>query len=842
MARKQIDIEAQYGIGHAQGNRTVAQDYTLAQAQAKFPYLFNWAVNVKQFATDWPMSLTQWTAAAIDGVWEGNGSGFSPNVVCNSRNQILFPNGLGYINYHIPVSYGGVKGRGTNIATANGNNTSHLKVDHARWMPNALANRSLLQSVNWGTNNYLESTEIDNLRIDGSGPGWKDPSYVGHGMQLRSFGETARIGTVYVHDCNDDGVHLYGAGPGTIYDLSSFDNNLAGLNINNTNSLGNLKVVGLSCDNNGFAFYSDLGGAFEIMDIKCETGLSNSRGKPYKAQVPVWVKGWVSGHIGTITLVATPGVDGVVHFWNTANRSRLMIENIVNLGNQANLVVDHRNQVAYYTSPEAYNNASFSLEIKAFGAGNTTVTTSDIATYPLSTRTFNGQARLGPVSDFANYDFTAGTPVWDPTNGNIVTPPVSTATTIAVSISTTSVVAGDTATATGTILDQNGVPMSLTGTWSVSGPATINQSGVITTNGPGTVVATYSYGSVTPGTSQLTVTAVVVPPPTTGNIDPAEVVIVVNSAQADSQAMATAYANAWGIPSGNIVISNLGSLDSLSSSSTLSACRSAIAAKNKQYTVLAFSYPSRYGSQSITSAITFGPRNVTSLTTSPLYNYTGTTPFTTHAVRPSVLLYNQAYIRRTAHGTRPMGGKYMILAKDQSGFPRGSARAGQTATGLTIFDNRNNSTIGNGENAFNNLSTSIFTKYNTTPQPVVAYFGSMYRLCCETGITFRPGYYGDHVTSFGGYLPRVSSGSDYANAQGQTCLLWHMDKGAAASVGSVSEPWQGTNGSLPQQFLNVSIFLPLWLGGKSVIQATWAALQCPDRMLIVGDPLCAPHF
>jgi hypothetical protein len=57
------------------------------------------------------------------------------------------------------------------------------------------------------------------------------------------------------------------------------------------------------------------------------------------------------------------------------------------------------------------------------------------------------------------------------------------------------------------------------------------------------------------------------------------------------------------------------------------------------------------------------------------------------------------------------------------------------------------------------------------------------------------------------------------------------------SVGSVSEPFQGSGGSLAQQFVNVSLFHPLFVGGTPVGVAAWSAVQAADRMLFAGDPL-----
>ncbi|HRH38557.1 MAG TPA: hypothetical protein PK760_09435, partial [Flavobacteriales bacterium] len=326
-------------------------------------------------------------------------------------------------------------------------------------------------------------------------------------------------------------------------------------------------------------------------------------------------------------------------------------------------------------------------------------------------------------------------------------------------------------------------------------------------------------------------------------LDVNDVLVVINTNDATSSAMAQAYRNAWGIPAGNVVSVALGSNPNLASLSSLNAARTAINARGLQYTVLAMKTPSRYGTQSITSAITFGARNVTSLTVSPFLNYSGTQPRLQKGFAPSFLLYSSNYIRRTAHHTNPSGQSILLLANDQSGTPRGSARASQTTTGVTTWDNRNYSGIGPGVNTCNCISTDCW-KANRNPGtvPIVAAYQSMFILLGSGNAHWAPGFYGDHVTSFGGYLPAVNTNG--TNAQGQTPLTYELDKGASMSVGSVSEPWQPHTGYSPgscaEQFLNVSIFHPLFIGGSRVGVAAWAAVKCPDRMLFAGDPLTAP--
>ena len=329
------------------------------------------------------------------------------------------------------------------------------------------------------------------------------------------------------------------------------------------------------------------------------------------------------------------------------------------------------------------------------------------------------------------------------------------------------------------------------------------------------------------------------PPPTGSAIDPNDVLVVWNSSDTRTQAWATAYASAWGIPSGNVVSVAAGTSHD-ASTTVATAIRTLTESKGEQYTVLAWEYPSRVGSQSITSLVTFGPRNVSSLTVSPLYNYTGTKPRTDKGVAPSALLVSDKYIRKDADGTRPQGQAILLLANDQTGTPRGSTRASQTATGVKIIDARNNPNIGKGENVCNCVSNDCYVSANKPgTTPIVAAYQSNYVLLSPGSAVWAKGFFGDHITSFGGYLPGGAA-PKYLNSQNQTALTYHLDKGASFSVGSVSEPWQGSDGSLAKQFVNVSIFHPLFLSGKPVGIAAWASVQCPDRALMAGDLLSAP--
>lgn len=330
--------------------------------------------------------------------------------------------------------------------------------------------------------------------------------------------------------------------------------------------------------------------------------------------------------------------------------------------------------------------------------------------------------------------------------------------------------------------------------------------------------------------------------------DPATVAVVVNMDDPESSPMAEAYATAWGIPEANIIqINGLGTGRDLTDLRALDAVRNAIS--TYEVAVLAWMQPSRcrYSgelsngskSMSITSAVTFGNYDPFSLRQSELYGYTGTTPRTDRGVTPAYLLVDDAYIRRDAHGTSPAGTSYAVFANDQTNTPRGSARKGQQTADMIVWDNTTG-VVGRGDNSCNYLSNNCWVRGRTPVGPVVAAYQSMYKLGDDGGIQWMPGFYGDHVTSFGGYLP--GTGSDFKNGAGQTSLEYHLSRGASMSVGSVAEPWQGGDGALDDQFVDIGRFDPLFKGGLSAGIAAYSAVRAPGRMLFAGDPLCAPFL
>jgi hypothetical protein len=451
-------------------------------------------------------------------------------------------------------------------------------------------------------------------------------------------------------------------------------------------------------------------------------------------------------------------------------------------------------------------------------------------------------------------------------------------TTISVTINPSSVQSGQTSQATAVVYDQFGQVMTgQTIGWSiVSGPATVNSSGLVTTTGTGTVIVRATVGIVTGDSPVITVTAVPPPPPNPGG--QLNAVIVINSADPASSSMATAYRNAWGISASNVVTVNIPFTgEATTNSAALNTARNAIRAHattiGAEVAQLCFRYPTKYtpdsnvvnSAQSITDALELGVNPVTAYRVSPLYNYTGTTPYSTLNVLPCMLLFSTAQIKQSAHATRPTGEIYILAAKDQNsgGNPRGTSRMAGVGTigsrtDITVIDNRSDARVGSGINTFNNLSTALFNLKNAVPaptccpnigpaRPVIAYFGSIYQMSNPTDQSYPNGWGAEHLTSFGAYLPGATvNGYTFIGPGGQTTFEFFTNRtvGASWTGGCVSEP----NINITDQFIRPSIFVPLWKpsqadnsgGGKANILCITAAVRMPGRYLKVGDALCAP--
>ena len=815
--RKVYDLRADYGLTEMQSKMQLSNLGTIDAAKAKYPRAY-----ARLSGLGWTdgkfLTLSAFDAAWMDAVYQGQGGGQPITGVLNSQNHVTVPPGRYWQTVTAEFSGGEYTGAGTGYVGDNALSiNTELVIWHEVWNGPS-TERHCLQSGTWGgagNFSYVEATIIRGFALQGRSREFPSQTFNSSGIRMWKPGEVTFTTDIYARNFRSYGIEMYAPTPHHMGTISVFDNVKAGIGCVGCWG-GTVNIDEVSGDDNGAMIESiagngsEGGGTWNIGVVKHETCVATSD-RAHRGQAVAVMGGQYAMNIGAVSAASGSCDIDALFVVDTRLTNGTPQNSYVRVGamkgfNYATLVHDITNRKRW-ASPGDYVALGFEWTYR--GGGTLTTVPSITSAAACSTRV-----------DFLRTSGTPGHTICTPYRYILDGPPRST-TTIYLDATTTP-------------------PPPTPGTWT----CTAWSAWGTCTGGQQTRTRTCTCepsGSTCtdpkPAESEAQACTVTPPPPTGSGIDPNDVLVVTNSADSRTAAWGAAYAAAWGIPASNIIAVNGGTSHD-ATATVAAAMRTAIEAKGKQFTVLAMEYPSRVGSQSITSYVTFGQRNVASLTVSPLYGYTGTKPRTDKGAAPSFLLVSDKYIRRDAHGTNPAGQAILMLAKDQTGTPRGSARAGQTAAGVTVWDNRTYSGIGNGNNACNYISTLCW-RADRKPgaTPLIAGYQSLFQLGDAGTTVWAKGFYGDHVTSYGGFLP---AGSNGLNGQNQTPLTYHLDRGASFSVGSVSEPWQGSGGSLAQQFVNVSLFHPRLVGGLPVGVAAWSAVQCPDRALMAGDGLCAP--
>ena len=794
---------------------TISKDMTYADAKSRWPAWVGYMEYIG--ASSKVLNIRKAAASHNNAVWANDDGPGMTNYAngCGSRANILWPHGTFRIDLDLIKPQGQVIGQGTqgyvldSWGVKPGGTT--LIYDHAGWDGDP-AQRFIFRDMTWGRVDnfgYTESAQLKGFKIQGQGTGLYDPTYHFSAIGAWKAGEDYLIEDVFIYEANNYGIELGGQFHATFYSerVSIFK---CGVGAYGVIGGAHMQVHMGSFDDNPSVFHvrPDANGSIgngtslKVYGIKFETGKTAarpySRGQQLLDAEDVWVKmdvyGFAYSKVNSMphSLIRYKGKSGL--------RSSVNIYGVTWFDRPAYMLHDRDKGRLY--EMDATNGFGSNVTTWCWNSVDGVILSPGVTLRDVAASCDQRLAPLArdPMTGNAVGSWSGCTPLYSYTQpiaseGGTVTPPTPTPCTYT------------------------------TGPWGEC----INGTQVRTvTSSPAGCTGT------APNTTQPCTIVVEPPPVTPGAINPADVLVVSNTADPRSAAWATAYASAWGVPSANIIAVNGGTVHDATDAS-LNTIRTAVEAKRKEITILAWEYPSRLpNGQSITAAVDFGKRTP-SLAQSPHYNYKGSKPRTDKGFAKSFLLVDAKYIRASVTKNGAGGNAYMILAKDQSGTPRGSARASQTATGLNVWDYRNVSGVGEGNNGCNQLSMTCWITGRIPSLPILAYYGSMNSLGTAAGVTWRPGYYGDHVTSFGGFLP--GNATTYTNSKGQTALTWHLDRGASMSVGSVSEPWQGSGGSLAQQFVNVSIFHPLFIGGTPVGVAAWSAVHSPDRMLFAGDPL-----
>jgi uncharacterized protein (TIGR03790 family) len=164
----------------------------------------------------------------------------------------------------------------------------------------------------------------------------------------------------------------------------------------------------------------------------------------------------------------------------------------------------------------------------------------------------------------------------------------------------------------------------------------------------------------------------------------------------------------------------------------------------------------------------------------------------------------------TVDGTHPDGGFYFCVTKDVRTTTR------QPSFERAVADLRS---MG--------FEAEIVTTMLPEDKPAVlgAQIGTPSFTWASCGSTLVPGSIAENLTSLGGVM---------ATSSGQTKLSELIRAGAAASSGTVTEPY-----ALQAKFPHPQLYVH-YARGASLAEAYYLSVTGPYQLLIVGDPLCQP--
>lgn len=327
--------------------------------------------------------------------------------------------------------------------------------------------------------------------------------------------------------------------------------------------------------------------------------------------------------------------------------------------------------------------------------------------------------------------------------------------------------------------------------------------------------------------------------PLTTALEAKDLAIIVNTDDPQSVAVGAYYATKRGIPSANVISLALGANWATAKtttvpSATFAGWKTQIDAKtpaNVQAYAVTFIYPSIVQCMSLTSAIAFGfdmkycstPCNPTA--DSPYYDSTSSTPHTTHAMRPAMVLASttvegaKQLVDRgvSADRTFPLARGYLVKTND-------TARNVRWPDFVSVDKDWNRPE----SLAFSYIDNAAGTASNTITgkKDVLFYFTGLTTVPELATNEYLPGAVADHLTSYGGQIPE----------SGQMSILRWLEAGATASYGTVVEPCNFTT-----KFPEISTFLDHYFAGESLIEAYWKSVAKPGEGLFIGEPLARPY-
>lgn len=317
-----------------------------------------------------------------------------------------------------------------------------------------------------------------------------------------------------------------------------------------------------------------------------------------------------------------------------------------------------------------------------------------------------------------------------------------------------------------------------------------------------------------------------------------ELAVLVAQGDALSEAIASYYQSARGIPAANIVRVKLPVSSDAISSSAFAALKADIDAKlpaGVQATLVTWAAPSRVVGPScrmgLTSALAFGYdaqycSSVCGPTKASGYFDTESThPFDDLGLRPSMMLgartleAAKALIDRGvgADNTLPDGDGYLLRTSDALR----SVRYADYLNLPALWQGSAGLRLNYIDNSERTAADSIAGKAN-----VLFYFTGLAKVPGLATLSFRPGAAADHLTSGGGVLP---------DGSGQMPITDWLAAGATASHGTVQEPC-----NFSEKFSKASVLIDQYYRGATLLEAYWKSVRWPGEGLFVGEPLARP--
>ena len=348
---------------------------------------------------------------------------------------------------------------------------------------------------------------------------------------------------------------------------------------------------------------------------------------------------------------------------------------------------------------------------------------------------------------------------------------------------------------------------------------------------------TVNDGRLSSSTATVSITAAILNLPTHA-ISASQLAVIVAAGDPVSEAIASYYQSARGVPAANIIRVTVSTgADTISDTdfANLKAQIDAALPNTVQATLLTWSAPSRVVgacSMGITSAMALGYDakycNTTCSATaaSAYFDSESAQPWQDHGMRPSMMLGTatlaaaKTLIDRgvRADATLPGGDGYLMRTSDVNRSVRYTDYLGLPSS----WSGNSGLQINYIDNSAGAASDGISGKSN-----VLFYFTGLAGVPPSlTSNSFRPGAIADSLTSFGGYLP---------SGNGQMPITTWLDAGATASYGTVEEPCNYT-----QKFSKASVLMDQYYRGATLIEAYWKSVQWPGQGLFVGEPLAQP--